>query len=81
MRAVIFAGVCAAYAGIAPALAAASFAPANWDAGLRLAEARDTNPDPKVVEIDLDARIADVDVAPGRRVRACDFVLRDAGLY
>ena len=43
-----------------------SFAPAGWDAGLRLAEARDTNPDPKVVEIDLTARIADVEVAAGR---------------
>jgi FtsP/CotA-like multicopper oxidase with cupredoxin domain len=63
----------AACAGIAPAQAAASFAPANWDAGLRLTEARDTNSDPKVVEIDLTARIADVEVAPGQRVRAWTY--------
>src|SRR5437867_13374194 len=50
MRAVIFAGAWAACAGIAPASAAASFAPANWDAGLRLTEYRDTNPEPTFVE-------------------------------
>ena len=50
-----------------------SLAPAGWDAGLRLAEASDTNPDPKVVEINLTARIAEVEVAPGRRVRAWTY--------
>jgi FtsP/CotA-like multicopper oxidase with cupredoxin domain len=73
MRAVIFAGVWATCAGMASAQAAVSFAPANWDAGLRLTETRDTNPDPKVVEIDLTARIADVEVAPGQRVRAWTY--------
>ena len=39
---------------LAPALAAAqSFAPAGWDAGLKLNESVDTNPDPKVVEVYL----------------------------
>ncbi len=50
-----------------------SFAPAGWDAGLKLAEARDTNPDPKIVEIDLTARIAEVEVGPGQRVRAWTY--------
>jgi len=33
----------------------ASLAPANWDQGLKLPEAHDRNPDPKIVEIDLNA--------------------------
>jgi len=73
MRAVIFVCALAGRAGIAAAPAAGSFAPANWDAGLRLVEARDTNPDPKVVEVELTSRIADVEVAPGRRVRAWTY--------
>ena len=44
-----------------------SLAPANWDRGLKLAEAHDHNPDPKIVEVDLTARIADVEVHVGRR--------------
>jgi FtsP/CotA-like multicopper oxidase with cupredoxin domain len=41
--------------------------PPGWDAELRLAEAVDLDPDPAVVEIDLEARVAPVDflaVAP-----------------
>src|SRR5262245_2642084 len=73
MRAVIFAWAWAGSAGIVAAPAASSFAPANWDAGLKLVEARDTNPDPKVVEIELTSRIAEVEVAPGRRVQAWTY--------
>ena len=51
----------------------ASLAPPGWDAGLRLAEARDRNPDPKIVEIDLTARVADVEVAPGKTVHAWTY--------
>jgi FtsP/CotA-like multicopper oxidase with cupredoxin domain len=50
-----------------------SFAPAGWDQGLALAEAHDKNPDPKIVEVDLTARIAEVEVAPGARVRAWTY--------
>jgi FtsP/CotA-like multicopper oxidase with cupredoxin domain len=50
-----------------------SFAPPGWDAGLRLAEAHDTNPDPAVVEIDMIARVADVEVAPGKIVHAWTY--------
>jgi FtsP/CotA-like multicopper oxidase with cupredoxin domain len=61
-------------AGAAPAVAApASYAPPGWDQGVALAEARDRNPDPRVVEIDLTARIADVEVAPGKTVRAFTY--------
>jgi FtsP/CotA-like multicopper oxidase with cupredoxin domain len=62
----------------APALAAAqSLAPAGWDAGLKLHESVDTNPDPKVVEVTLSAKLAEVEVAPGKRVQAWTY---DGGL-
>ena len=54
-----------------------SLAPANWDGGLKLAEAHDHNPDPKIVEVDLTARIADVEVASGKTVKAWTY---DGGL-
>jgi FtsP/CotA-like multicopper oxidase with cupredoxin domain len=44
---------------------------------MRLKEAVDTNPDPGVVEISLEARLAEVEVAPGRRVEAWTY---DGGL-
>jgi FtsP/CotA-like multicopper oxidase with cupredoxin domain len=50
-----------------------SLAPANWDQGLKLPEAHDRNPDPKIVEIDLTARIADVELATGKTVRAWTY--------
>ena len=55
------------------ALAPASLAPPGWDTGLKLAEARDRNPDPSIVEIDLTARVADVAVAPGKVVHAWTY--------
>lgn len=55
------------------AQAPASFAPAGWDAGLKLAEAPDKNPDPKIVEVELTARVADVEVAPGQKVHAWTY--------
>ena len=42
-------------------------------AGLKLVEARDKNPDPKIVEIDLTARVAEVEVAPGKTVQAWTY--------
>ena len=59
----------AAHAALAPP----SLAPSGWDAGLALAEARDRNPDPSIVEIDLTARVADVEVAPGKVVHAWTY--------
>jgi len=56
---------------------AQSLAPPGWDAGLKLVEAADRNPDPKVVEINLTARLAEVEVAPGKRVQAWTY---DGGL-
>lgn len=44
---------------------------------LRLAEARDTNPDPGIVEVELTARTARVEVAPGQFIEAWTY---DGGL-
>ncbi len=55
------------------AQAPAGFAPEGWDAGARLTEAPDRNPDPAIVEIDITAKMAEVDVAPGKRVTAWTY--------
>jgi FtsP/CotA-like multicopper oxidase with cupredoxin domain len=47
--------------------------PAGWDLDLKLAEARDLNPDPRVVEVSLDAVVADVEIAPGHIVKAWTY--------
>ena len=52
---------------------ASSLAPAGWDDGIRLKALPDKNPDPHVVEVDLTARVADVEVAPGKTVRAWTY--------
>jgi hypothetical protein len=41
-----------------------SLAPAGWDSDVKLPEARDRNAEPKTVEIDLRAELADVQIAP-----------------
>src|SRR5438477_12354294 len=50
---------------------------ADWHRRLKLPEGRDKNPDPNIVEIDLTARVADVEVAAGKTVRAWTY---DGGL-
>ena len=56
-----------------PALAAAqSFAPAGWADGVKLNELVDRNPDPKIVEIDLTAKLADVQI-DGKTVHAWTY--------
>ena len=47
--------------------------PDPWAAALRVAPAVDRNPDPRVVEIDLEARMGEWEYAPGRRVRAMTY--------
>ena len=54
-----------------------SLAPKDWDADVRLATATDRNPDPHIVEVDLTARVAEVEIAPGKRVTAWTY---DGGL-
>jgi FtsP/CotA-like multicopper oxidase with cupredoxin domain len=50
-----------------------SLQPQGWDRDLKLREAVDLNPDPHVVEINLDARIAPIEVAPGVRADAWTY--------
>jgi FtsP/CotA-like multicopper oxidase with cupredoxin domain len=47
--------------------------PEGWDTDLRLREAVDRNPDPRIVEINLDARVASVEIAPGVTVNAWTY--------
>ena len=49
---------------------AQSLQPPGWDAGLRMAEAADRNPDSDVVEVDFEARVAKVSIAPGLQMEA-----------
>lgn len=56
---------------------APSLAPEGWDDDIRLKEAEDINPDPKVVEINITAKVARVEVAPGKVVEAWTY---DGGL-
>src|SRR5215207_8159709 len=51
---------------------AQAFAPAGWADQLKLNEPADRNPDPKIVEIDLTARLADVQIE-GKTVRAWTY--------
>ena len=39
-----------------------SLAPPQWDASIKLEEAIDRNPDPRIVEIDLVARLSDIEI-------------------
>lgn len=50
-----------------------SLMPAGWDANLKLPEAVDINPDPRIVEINLEAKLAKVEVAPGKVVEAWTY--------
>jgi FtsP/CotA-like multicopper oxidase with cupredoxin domain len=45
----------------------------GWDAGLKLVEAADVNPDPQIVEVTLEARIASLEIAPGVRTDAWTY--------
>ena len=50
-----------------------SLQPSGWDDALRLHEPADRNPDPRILEIDVTARVAEVEVAPGSRVKAWTY--------
>ncbi len=53
--------------------AAERLQPAGWDANLKLAEAADRNPDPKIVEIDLEARVSSLEIVPGVRTNVWTY--------
>jgi FtsP/CotA-like multicopper oxidase with cupredoxin domain len=73
-RAALFA---AALSVLPVTVVAESLQPQGWRAGAALKEAVDVNPDPRIVEINLTARIAPVEIAPGQRVDAWTY---DGGL-
>ena len=52
---------------------AQSLQPADWDAPITLVEAEDTNPDPRIVEITLEARTQSREIAPGVRTDAWTY--------
>ena len=52
---------------------AQSLQPAGWDAGVGMAEAVDRNPAPDIVEVDFEARVAKVEIAPGFEVEAWTY--------
>lgn len=56
----------------AGALAQQQVQPAAWSAALAMTEPADLNPDPRIVEINLDARVAEVEVA-GKKVAAWTY--------
>ena len=58
-------------------VSAQSYAPANWTDGVKLNEVADSNADPRIVEVSLVAKIAEVEIAPGKRLIA---VFGSAGL-
>ena len=57
----------------AAALAAEHVQPVGWDAGMALTTVADLNPDPHVVEVNLVAREADVEIGRGERVHAWTY--------
>jgi FtsP/CotA-like multicopper oxidase with cupredoxin domain len=58
---------------VSSAFAQTSLQPPNWKADLALAEAPDLNPDPHILEINLEARVQDVEYEPGKRVAAWTY--------
>ena len=60
--------------GVAPpAMAQESLQVADWDESIRMPEAPDLNPDPHIVEIELEARIETFEVEPGLSVEAWTY--------
>jgi len=47
--------------------------PAGWDDELKMAEPQDLNPDPHVLEVELEARVADVEFLPGTTTPAWTY--------
>jgi FtsP/CotA-like multicopper oxidase with cupredoxin domain len=48
-------------------------APPGWDDGIRPPEAEDLNPDPSIVEVALDARVASLEILPGTTTPAWTY--------
>jgi FtsP/CotA-like multicopper oxidase with cupredoxin domain len=50
-----------------------SLQPQGWDSQIKLRDAVDTNPDPHIVEVNIEARVARVAYAPGQEVEAWTY--------
>lgn len=62
-----------AIAVAAPSAAQRGLQPEGWDDHVKAAEAVDINPDPRVVEVNLEARVSRVEIAPGKSVDAWTY--------
>jgi FtsP/CotA-like multicopper oxidase with cupredoxin domain len=58
---------------IATSVEAQSLQPTGWDAGVKLADAVDSNPNPKIVEVTLESRLASLEIEPGIRTEAWTY--------
>src|SRR5262249_55212133 len=52
---------------------AESLQPAGWDSAIKLRDAIDINPDPHIVEVNLESGIAKVEYAPGKQADAWTY--------
>ena len=43
--------------------------PANWDSAIALTIPVDKNPDPRILEVDLEARVTELEVLPGKKTK------------
>ena len=59
--------------GMDRAAAQVSLQPEAWDASIKLPQAVDINPDPHIVEVNLEARVAQVEIVPGQRVEVWTY--------
>ncbi len=58
---------------VAPGAAQDSLQADGWDDGIRMPEAPDLNPDPRIVEVELEARVEPFEVEPGLVVEAWTY--------
>jgi FtsP/CotA-like multicopper oxidase with cupredoxin domain len=73
VRAAVIPAIAAFWCALATPASAESLQPPGWDRDVALAVAPDLNPDPHVVEVNIDARVASVEIAPGERVDAWTY--------
>jgi FtsP/CotA-like multicopper oxidase with cupredoxin domain len=52
---------------------AESLQPVGWNRNLQLSETKDLNPDPKIVEVELEARVTPLEIVPGVRTEAWTY--------
>src|SRR5215472_6757051 len=73
VRAAVFPAIAALCCALTSLASAQSLQPPGWDRDVALAVAPDLNPDPHVVEVNIDARVGAVEIAPGERVKAWTY--------